>query len=60
MLLASADQQVDVVAGRVGLTVAGFRHHFRKAMGVSPSAYRRQFRQAPDPTASGRSTTTET
>ncbi|MFD8859927.1 helix-turn-helix domain-containing protein [Streptomyces vinaceus] len=59
VLLASADQPVDVVAGRVGLTVAGFRHHFRRTMGVSPSTYRRQFRQAPDPTASGRPVTTE-
>lgn len=59
VLLASADQPVDVVAGRVGLTVAGFRHHFRRTMGVSPSAYRRQFRQAPERTASGRSVTTE-
>ncbi|MFB7057620.1 helix-turn-helix domain-containing protein [Streptomyces vinaceus] len=59
VLLASADQPVDVVAGRVGLTVAGFRHHFRRTMGVSPSTYRRQFRQAPDPTASGRPVITE-
>ncbi|MER7468231.1 helix-turn-helix domain-containing protein [Streptomyces sp. NPDC097981] len=43
-LLESADYPIDVVAGRVGLTVAGFRRHFRERMGVSPSTYRRQFR----------------
>ncbi|MFF4849636.1 helix-turn-helix domain-containing protein [Streptomyces sp. NPDC001194] len=59
VLLASADQPVDVVAGLVGLTVAGFRHHFRRTMGLSPSSYRRQFRQSPDRTASGCSETTQ-
>ncbi|MFF2042698.1 helix-turn-helix domain-containing protein [Kitasatospora sp. NPDC058170] len=44
-LLESADHPIDAVAARVGLTVAGFRHHFREAMGVSPSAYRRQYRR---------------
>ncbi|KUH39774.1 MULTISPECIES: DJ-1/PfpI family protein [Streptomyces] len=42
-LLETADHPIDTVAGLVGLTVAGFRHHFREIMGVSPSAYRRQF-----------------
>ncbi|BFV61034.1 helix-turn-helix domain-containing protein [Kitasatospora sp. CMC57] len=44
-LLESTDQAVEAVADRVGLTVAGFRRHFREAMGVSPSAYRRQYRR---------------
>ncbi|MFE6844692.1 helix-turn-helix domain-containing protein [Streptomyces sp. NPDC057686] len=45
VLLESAGLPIDAVAGRVGLTVAGFRHHFRETMGVSPSTYRRQFRR---------------
>ncbi|MFK0047479.1 hypothetical protein ACIQU4_25875 [Streptomyces sp. NPDC090741] len=45
VLLESADLPIDGVAGPVGLTAAGFRHHFREAMGVSPSTYRRQFRR---------------
>ncbi|MET9401492.1 helix-turn-helix domain-containing protein [Kitasatospora sp. NPDC002965] len=44
-LLESTDRPIDAVAGRVGLTVAGFRHHFRETMSVSPSTYRRQFRR---------------
>ncbi|MFJ9517909.1 helix-turn-helix domain-containing protein [Kitasatospora sp. NPDC101801] len=44
-LLESADLPIDAVAARVGLTVAGFRHHFRETMGVSPSAYRRQYQR---------------
>ncbi|MFC9325607.1 DJ-1/PfpI family protein [Kitasatospora sp. NPDC057015] len=44
-LLESADIPVDTVADRVGLTVAGFRHHFRETMGVSPSTYRRQYQR---------------
>lgn len=44
-LLETSADPIDAVAGRVGLTVAGFRHHFGETMGVSPSAYRRQFRQ---------------
>ncbi|MFJ3202641.1 helix-turn-helix domain-containing protein [Streptomyces sp. NPDC086989] len=44
-LLETSEDPIDAVAGRVGLTVAGFRHHFGETMGVSPSAYRRQFRQ---------------
>ncbi|MFI6144510.1 helix-turn-helix domain-containing protein [Streptomyces sp. NPDC051109] len=59
VLLESADQPVDVVAGRVGLTVAGLRHHFRKSLGVSPSTYRRQFRDEPARTASGSSAATD-
>ncbi|MEE1753116.1 helix-turn-helix domain-containing protein [Streptomyces sp. SP18CS02] len=43
-LLESADHAIDAVAARVGLSVAGFHHHFRVPMGVSPSTYRRQFR----------------
>ncbi|MEV6734186.1 helix-turn-helix domain-containing protein [Streptomyces sp. NPDC051364] len=45
VLLESADLPIEAVAGRVGLTVAGLRHHFRETMGVSPSTYRRQFRR---------------
>ncbi|MFF4381640.1 helix-turn-helix domain-containing protein [Kitasatospora sp. NPDC001547] len=45
-LLESADHPIEVVASRVGPTVAGFRRHFREATGVSPSTYRRQFRPA--------------
>ncbi|WP_195911440.1 helix-turn-helix domain-containing protein [Streptomyces kaniharaensis] len=44
VLLESADHPIDAVADRVGLTVAGFRHHFRETMGISPSTYRRLFR----------------
>ncbi|MFB6812414.1 helix-turn-helix domain-containing protein [Streptomyces sp. NPDC056387] len=44
-LLETSEDPIDAVAGRVGLTVAGFRHHFGETMGVSPSAYRRQVRQ---------------
>ncbi|MFE2146080.1 GlxA family transcriptional regulator, partial [Streptomyces sp. NPDC059456] len=44
-LLESSEDPVDAVAGRVGLTVAGFRHHFGETMGVSPSTYRRRFRR---------------
>ncbi|MFD0256922.1 helix-turn-helix domain-containing protein [Kitasatospora indigofera] len=44
-LLESADLPIETVAARVGLTVAGFRHHFRATTGVSPSAYRRQYRR---------------
>ncbi|MFF9850448.1 helix-turn-helix domain-containing protein [Streptomyces litmocidini] len=46
-LLESTDQPIGAVADRVGLTVAGLRHHFREAMGVSPSTYRRRFRRWP-------------
>ncbi|WP_405015086.1 helix-turn-helix domain-containing protein [Kitasatospora sp. NBC_01539] len=42
-LLESAAHPIDAVAGRVGLSAAGFRRHFRQTMGVSPSAYRRQY-----------------
>ncbi|MFG3054566.1 helix-turn-helix domain-containing protein [Kitasatospora sp. NPDC048239] len=45
VLLESTDQPIDTVAGRVGLTVAGFRHHFRETMSISPSTYRRQFQR---------------
>ncbi|MFJ8695121.1 helix-turn-helix domain-containing protein [Streptomyces roseolilacinus] len=44
-LLEAGDHPIDKVADRVGLTGAGFRHHFRDIIGVSPSAYRRQFRR---------------
>jgi AraC family transcriptional activator FtrA len=43
-LLESQQSTIDSVAQRVGLTSAGFRQHFRAVVGVSPSAYRRQFR----------------
>ncbi|WP_225803176.1 helix-turn-helix domain-containing protein [Streptomyces sp. NK15101] len=42
-LLEASDQPIDAVADRVGMTVAGFRRHFRERMGVSPSVYRSQF-----------------
>jgi AraC family transcriptional regulator, transcriptional activator FtrA len=36
---------IDMVAVRVGLTAAGFRHHFRALVGMSPSEYRRQLQR---------------
>lgn len=45
VLLESAGAPIDAVADRVGLTVAGFRRHFRETMGVSPSACRRRYQR---------------
>lgn len=43
-LLEATDDPVDEVARRVGLgTAANFRVHFRRATGISPTAYRRAF-----------------
>jgi transcriptional regulator GlxA family with amidase domain len=39
---------IDQVAEAVGLGAAvSLRHHFSRALGVSPSAYRRRFSQTP-------------
>jgi AraC family transcriptional activator FtrA len=52
-MLESANLSIDAVARRVGLTPAGFRHHFHSALGVSPSAYRRSFRNPYSPSTQG-------
>ncbi|MFS0729733.1 helix-turn-helix domain-containing protein [Curtobacterium sp. 1P10AnD] len=45
-LLERSDLAVDQVAGRVGFgTDANLRLHFRRVLGVTPTAYRRTFRQ---------------
>lgn len=49
-LLAETGHDIDTIADRCGFgTAALLRHHFRRALGVSPSDYRRTFR-APEPT----------
>jgi AraC family transcriptional activator FtrA len=46
-LLEHTDDGIDHVAGRVGMgTAATLRRHFNRAVGVSPDAYRRNFRDA--------------
>jgi transcriptional regulator GlxA family with amidase domain len=51
-LLEDTELGVDDVAQRCGFgTAALLRHHFRKAVGVSPVDYRRTFRAAPSPVA---------
>jgi transcriptional regulator GlxA family with amidase domain len=46
-LLENTDDGIDHVAGRVGMgTAATLRRHFNRAVGVSPDAYRRNFRDA--------------
>ena len=46
-LLEHTDDRIDHVAGRVGMgTGATLRRHFNRAVGVSPDAYRRNFRDA--------------
>jgi AraC family transcriptional regulator, transcriptional activator FtrA len=42
--LEKTDAAIDQIAGAVGLqTAATLRHHFSRALGTSPTAYRRQF-----------------
>lgn len=44
-LLETTDLPVELIATEAGLgTAAGMRHHFQRAVGVAPSAYRRTFR----------------
>jgi transcriptional regulator GlxA family with amidase domain len=44
-LLEATDETVDAVAGRTGFgTAAALRHHFVRALGTTPNAYRRAFR----------------
>ncbi|MEV5435431.1 helix-turn-helix domain-containing protein [Streptomyces sp. NPDC052682] len=44
-LLEATDETVDAVAGRTGFgTAAALRHHFVRALGTTPNAYRRTFR----------------
>ncbi|MEV5429936.1 helix-turn-helix domain-containing protein [Streptomyces sp. NPDC052701] len=44
-LLEATDETVDAVAGRTGFgTAAALRHHFVRALGTTPHAYRRTFR----------------
>jgi AraC family transcriptional regulator, transcriptional activator FtrA len=51
-LLETDDLTLDVVAERSGLgTTANLRALMRRHLGVSPSAYRRQFQQRPQPLA---------
>ncbi len=44
-LLEATDETVDVIAGRTGFgNAAALRHHFVRAVGTTPQAYRRTFR----------------
>ncbi|MFE9971112.1 helix-turn-helix domain-containing protein [Streptomyces hirsutus] len=44
-LLEATDETVDAVAGRTGFgNAAALRHHFVRAVGTTPNAYRRTFR----------------
>ncbi|WP_030207252.1 helix-turn-helix domain-containing protein [Streptomyces sp. NRRL S-87] len=44
-LLESTDETVDAIAGRSGFgTAAALRHHFLRALGTTPNAFRRTFR----------------
>ncbi len=44
-LLETTDETVDAIAGRTGFgAAAALRHHFVRALGVTPNAYRRTFR----------------
>jgi len=45
-LLAGSDLPIDLVAERIGMSVAGFRAHFKQEVGISPAAYRRQHQAA--------------
>lgn len=50
-LLESTDLSVDRVAGDAGFgTVRSLRQHFQAALGVTPSAYRRRFRDGDEGT----------
>lgn len=49
-LLETSDLPIDQVASRAGFaTASSLRHHFRAAIGISPSTYRRTFRPAKTP-----------
>lgn len=57
-LLETSDHGIDRIAGLVGFgSAASLRQHFAAAFSVSPVAYRRQFRQAPDPAPAPRRAT---
>ncbi|GAA2243867.1 AraC family transcriptional regulator [Streptomyces ruber] len=44
-LLEATDETMDAIAGRTGFgTAAALRHHFVRALGTTPHAYRRTFR----------------
>lgn len=46
-LLESTSEGIDQVASEAGFaTAVTLRHHFRQALGISPTAYREQFRRA--------------
>lgn len=50
LLLETSDESVEQIGHRVGFpTPAAFRRHFRRWVGVSPSAYRRSFRAQTQP-----------
>ena len=47
-MLETTKSPVEEIATAVGFdTVVTYRHHFRRALGTSPSAYRRAFRSSP-------------
>lgn len=47
-LLETSDRSIEVIAGEAGFgSAVSMRNHFVSAFGVSPAAYRRQFRAAP-------------
>ncbi|MGV3570374.1 MAG: helix-turn-helix domain-containing protein [Ramlibacter sp.] len=48
-LLEQTDQSVERIAGMAGFgSVVSLRHHFRRALGVNPTAWRRSFGSAKD------------
>ncbi|MCM0676604.1 DJ-1/PfpI family protein [Micromonospora phytophila] len=54
LLLETTDLSVDQVARRCGFgTAAALRQQLHQRIGVAPSTYRRAFRRAPEPTATG-------
>ena len=56
-LLEATDQSVENVSDMAGFgSVVSLRHHFRRAFGVSPMTWRRNFGGAEAARASGRST----
>lgn len=46
-LLAGSDLSIELVAERVGMSAAGFRANFKREIGISPAAYRRQHQEGP-------------